>query len=74
MPANSANIVQIDGSSAVTETSTVNKGGVVRHGGNVASDRNLTSKDIGTIIINSVAITFIMDIDNFSGEAFTTYK
>merc|ERR1711871_1687574 len=32
----------------------------------------LTSKDIGTIIINSVAITFIMDIDNFSSEAFQT--
>ena len=42
MPAESANIVQIDGS-AVTETSTINEGGVVRHGGKVASDRNLTS-------------------------------
>ena len=30
----------------------------------------LTSKDIGTIIINSVAIAFIMDIDNFCVEAF----
>ena len=30
----------------------------------------LTSKDIGTIIINSVAIAFIMDIDNFSRDAF----
>lgn len=38
----------------------------------VGSGFILTSKDIGTIIINSVAITFIMDIDNFSGEAFQT--
>ena len=30
----------------------------------------LTSKDMGTIIINSVAIAFIMDIDNFCVEAF----
>ena len=62
MPANSANIVQIDGSSAVTETSTVNKGGVVRHGGNVASDRNLTSKDIVTLsaatdVVGSTAVS-----------------
>jgi len=38
----------------------------------VGSGFILTSKDIGTIIINSVAIAFIMDIDNFSGEAFQT--
>lgn len=38
----------------------------------VGSGFILTSKDIGTIIINSVAITFIMDIDNFSSEAFQT--
>tara|TARA_R110002167_G_scaffold113066_4_gene285843 strand:+ start:641 stop:1333 length:693 start_codon:yes stop_codon:yes gene_type:complete len=49
MPAESANIFQIDGTTAVTETSTVNKGGVIRHAGNVASDRNITSKDIGTL-------------------------
>ena len=30
----------------------------------------LTSGDIGDIICNSVAITFIMDIDNFAREAF----
>ena len=48
MPAESANIKQIDGT-AVTETSTVNKGGVIRHAGDVASDRNITSKDIGTL-------------------------
>ena len=38
----------------------------------VGSGFILTSKDIGTIIINSVAITFIMDIDNFCVEAFQT--
>jgi hypothetical protein len=32
----------------------------------------LTSGDIGDIIINSVAIAFIMDIDNFCREAFET--
>lgn len=48
MPANSENTSQIDGS-AVTETSTVNEGGVVRHGGNVAADRKITSKDLGTL-------------------------
>ena len=46
MPAESANIQQIDGS-AVTDTSTVNKGGVVRHGGDVNSDINLTNKGLG---------------------------
>jgi hypothetical protein len=49
MPANSANIVQSDGSTAVTETSTVNEGGAVRHAGNVPSDRNITSKSLGTL-------------------------
>ena len=38
----------------------------------VGSGFILTSEDIGVIIINSVAITFIMDIDNFSCEAFQT--
>jgi hypothetical protein len=38
----------------------------------VGSGFILTSKDIGTIIINSVAIAFIMDIDNFSRDAFET--
>ena len=33
---------------------------------------SLTSEDIGDIIINSVAIAFIMDIDNFCVEAFQT--
>ena len=49
MPANSANIAQSDGTTAVTETSTVNEGGVIRHAGNVASDRKITSKDLGTL-------------------------
>ncbi len=38
----------------------------------VGSGFILTSKDIGTIIINSVAVAFIMDIDNFCVEAFQT--
>ena len=53
MPAESANIQQIDGS-AVTDTSTVNEGGVVRHGGNVPSDRNLTNKGLGIDAMDSV--------------------
>jgi hypothetical protein len=48
MPAESANILQIDGT-AVTETSTVNKGGVVRHAGNVNSEVNLTNKTLGSL-------------------------
>ena len=33
---------------------------------------SLTSESIGDIIINSVAIAFIMDIDNFCVDAFQT--
>lgn len=33
---------------------------------------SLTSESIGDIIINSVAIAFLMDIDNFCVEAFQT--
>ena len=38
----------------------------------VGSGFVLTSESIGDIIINSVAISFIMDIDNFCVEAFQT--
>ena len=46
-------LVQSDGSTSVglgvADNSTVNNGGVIRHAGNVASDRNVTSKDLGTL-------------------------
>jgi len=44
---------QIDGTS-VTSSSTKDNGGVIRHGGNVPSDRNLTSKDLGATLGENV--------------------
>lgn len=45
-------VVQVDGSTAVTSTSTKNDAGSIRHAGTVdstAGARNITSKDIGTL-------------------------
>jgi hypothetical protein len=44
---------QIDGTS-VTSSSTVDNGGVVRHGGTIPSDRKLTSKDLGATLGQNV--------------------
>ena len=59
MPAESANTVQTDGTTAVSETSTKNDAGVIRHAGNIDSTqgaRNMTSKDIGTLSLSLIHI------------------
>ncbi len=52
MPAESANTVQTDGTTAVSETSTKNDAGIIRHAGTIDSTngaRGMSSKDLGTL-------------------------